>query len=254
MTIPIIIVDRHFADASALFNPNAFSQMVRNDASMCADRLAILTHSVEIVISEPGLDRSRLLKEIRRNKAFNDFVPQPDKPAVLVLHNLNFLSGLYSTLIALKSLLDLYSRLIAKLLVPSASVDGLNRGSYRGRNIPRGRFLMWIECSAPKSFQNREKLVSVFLGHIDSWVDEAISYRDGVVHDGSIPGINEARLPLIKALSQLRETDVILPIMPGGVEVIDYCSRLVKSTRTLVAETLPLLPGVDVTLLALQNN
>lgn len=254
MTIPIIIVDRHFADASALLNPNAFPQMVRGDAAICGDRLAILTHSVEIVLYELELDRSRLLEEIRRNKAFAGFVPQPDKPAVMVFHNLNFVSGLYSSLITFKSLLDLYSRLIGKLLVPSASVFGFNSGSYKGRKVSGGRFLKWVESSAPRSFENREKLVSVLLGHIDGWVGKAVSYRDGVVHDGTVPGMSEAMIPLDKALSQLQETDVILPMMPDGVAVTDYCKRLVNATRTLIAETLTLLPGVDVKLLSLPKN
>ena len=253
MAIPIVIVDRHFAEASALFNPNAFPAVIRGEASSCGDRLAILTHSVEIVVREPALDRSRLLKEIRENKAFTGFTPSADKPAVLVLHNLAFVSGLYSSFIAVKSLLDLYSRLIARSLVPSASIFGFNRANYKGRNLSGGRFLKWMEKSAPRSFDSRERLVAILLTHINDWVNEAVAYRDAVVHDGFIAGITEAMVPLDKALTELRETDVQLPMMPGEIAITDYCTRLVGSVRALISETLPLLPNIDLGLLSLEK-
>jgi hypothetical protein len=253
MPIPIIIVDRHFAEASALFNPNAFPARVKSEATSCGDRLAILSHSVEIVVREPALDRSRLLQEIRENKAFAGFTPVPDKPAVLVLHNLNFVSGLYSALIALKSFLDLYSRLIARSLVPSASVFGFGSGNYKRRNLSGGRFLRWIDHSAPRSFENRERLVAILLVHVNEWVDQAVTYRDAVVHNGYIVGMTEAMVPLEKALRELQETDVVLPMMPDGVAVTDYCKHLVRAARSLVSETLPLLPDVDLGLVSLDK-
>lgn len=253
MAIPIVIVDRYYAEASALFNPNAFAARVTAEAASCGDRLAILTHSVQIVIREPALDRSRLLEEIRQNNAFAGFTPSPDKPAVLVLHNLDFVSGLYSALIAVKSLLDLYSRLIARSLVPSASVFGFGSGNYKGRIISGGRFLRWIDGSAPRSFENRERLLAILLTHVDNWVDQAVTYRDAVVHDGFIVGMTEAMVPLNKALNELHENDVVLPMMPHGVAVTDYCSHLVRSARALVSETLPLLPEVNLGLVALDN-
>ena len=253
MTISVMIVDPHFWKAAALFNPNAFPETVRGHAATCGDRLAILTHSVEIVMNEPGLNRSRLLEQIRADPGFKGFKPQQDKPAILVFHNLHFVSGLYSALIALKSLLDLYSRLVAGLLVPKATVFGFSSGQYEGRNISGGKFLRWIERSAPTTFENREILVSVFLGHINRWVDEAVSYRDAVVHDGFIRGLREVMVPLDKTLTELNAGDLLLPMMPDGTAVTEYCDRLVAQTRTLMAETLPLLPSIDTGQLALDE-
>jgi hypothetical protein len=60
------------------------------------------------VLREPGLNPSLLLQQLRENRAFGPFKPSPDKPSVIIFHNLNFLSGVYATLISTKSLLDLY--------------------------------------------------------------------------------------------------------------------------------------------------
>ncbi len=177
MPIPIIVVDRHFAAASALFNPNGFPDRVKGQAALCGDRLAILAHSVDVVMREPTLDRSRWLREILENRAFDGFSPMPDKPAVLVLHNLGFVSGLYSALIASKSFLDLYARLIAGLLVPSATVFGFSRGTFRDRKMAGGKFLKWLDGSAPKSFGNCEQLLTTLSRHIDGWAEEAVAYR-----------------------------------------------------------------------------
>lgn len=252
MAIQIIVVDRHFAAASALFNPNGFPERVKGEAALCGDRLAILAHSVEIVMREPALDRSRLFREIRENRAFDGFSPRPDKPVVLVLHNPGFVSGLYSVLIASKSFLDLYARLIAGLLVPSSTVFGFNRGTFRGRKIAGGKFLKWLDGSAPKSFGRREQLLATLLRHIDDWAEQAIAFRDAVVHAGTIVGLIEAHVPLSKELIELREADVVLPLMPTGEAVHDYCSRLLRSVRTAASETLSLLPDLDLGLLSLK--
>lgn len=221
-------------------------------AAVCGDRLAILAHSVEIVTREPALDRSRLLQEIRENRAFDGFAPRPDKPAVLVLHNLSFVSGLYSSLIAAKSFLDLYSRLISGLLVPSSNVFGFNRGTFRGKKVAGGKFLKWLDGSTPRTFERREELLSVLSRHIDDWAEEAVGYRDAVVHSGTIAGMTEALVPLDKALKDLRESDVVVPMMPGGEPVTDYSGRLLRSVRSAASETLPLLPDIDGGLLAIK--
>lgn len=251
MTIRAIIVDQHFWNASTLFNANAFPPHVRNGVTTCGDRLAILTHSVELVLREPGLDRHRLLEDICRHPSFAGFAPRPDKPAILIFHNLSFVSGLYSALIALKSLLDFYARLIARLLVPGANVFGFNNGAYKGRNISGGRFLKWIESSTPSSFGNRNALVEAFLNHLDVWLHKAITYRDAVVHDGFIPGMTEVMVPLDKGLDQLRESDLVLPMMPDRVTVTEYCELLVTQIRSLVTETMLLMPDIDFKLLSL---
>lgn len=253
MPIPVLIVDCHFAEASFILNPNAFPPQLKVDALSCCDRFAILTHSVNIVVHEPGLDLSRILKDIRENKAFIGFTPKPEKPVILVFHNLNFMSGLYSTLISIKSFLDLFSRLIARSIVPSARVFGFNSGNYKGRNLSGGKFLRWIERSAPRSFDNRDKLFSVLLDHIENWIDETVRYRDAAVHDGFIPGLNEVMIPLAKAISELEQADILLPKMPNGVAVTDYCINLIDLVRSLVSQTLPLLHDIDLTLVALDK-
>ncbi|MEE8584472.1 MAG: hypothetical protein V3T83_06420, partial [Acidobacteriota bacterium] len=147
MTIPINLVDQHFWKASTLFNANAFPPHVKSDARKCGDRFAILTHSVDLVLQEPGLERRRLLEEIRTHPGFVGFDPGLDKTAIVVFHNLYFVSGVYSALMAVKSLLDLYAQLIARLLVPGASVQ-FNKGTYKKEDRRRysgGKFLNWIE-------------------------------------------------------------------------------------------------------------
>jgi hypothetical protein len=251
VTISIFVVDRHFVEGTTLFNPNAFPGHVKAEALACGDRLAILAHSVGILMREPVLDRSRLVREIRENKAFEGYSPRPDKPSVLILHNLNFVVGLNSALVAMKSFLDLYARLVAKLLVPSANLFGFNKASFKGQRLAGGRLLNWIEDSAPQSFEHRDELVAVLSRHIDRWVGQAVEYRDAAVHHGAIPGITEAYVPLNKAIDQIDESDVVLPRMPDGEPVSTYGETLLRHVREIAAETLRLMPGVDLALLAI---
>jgi hypothetical protein len=254
MPISIVIVDPNFWSASALFNPNAFPDRVKEDAAACGDRLGILTHSAEVVTREPGLNRALLLRQLRENRAFGSFQPPADKPTVIIFHNPSFLSGLYATLISVKSLLDLYARLVAKLIVPSASVFGFNSGQFQGRNVSGGRFLSWLESSTPREFKRRQDLISVFMHNLDEWLERAVAYRDSVVHDGEVPGLREAMLPFTDEAAHLRESDIVLPMMPDGQPVSDYCSAVVERVRALVAETLLVLPNVDSKLLSFGAN
>lgn len=250
MPISVVIVGPHFAKASALFNPNAFPPHAKADAAACSDRFAMLTHSVGLVLNEPGLDPSHLLQQLRENRAFGDFVPPPDKPCVVTFHDLSFLGGVYATLISLKSLLDLYARLIAKLLVPTATVFGFKSGRYKGRNVSGGSFLTWIEKSAPKGYPKREQLLMLLLEHISGWIDQAVSYRDAVVHDRMVGGIREACVAFNRPVARLRDSDVILPTMEDGQPVVEYCRMLEVRAHRLVVETIALLPGVEFRLLA----
>ena len=124
LAIPIAIVGQHVADSLALPNPYASPPEARQQVAGCADQLAIMCHSVEIVVCEPGLNPAGLLREIKSSGASTGLVPRTDKSAIALFHNLAFLSGLGAALVTLKSLLDLYARVIGSLLVPSATVFG----------------------------------------------------------------------------------------------------------------------------------
>jgi hypothetical protein len=148
-------------------------------------------------------------------------------------------------------MMDLYSRLISRLLVPTATLFGFNKGQFGGRKLSGGRLLSWIEQSAPKSFENGQRLVSILLQHLDAWLQETIELRDAVTHDGGIPGLVEATVSLDRKPQEIGEGDITLPAMPSGEAVTDYGTRLVDNVRILISETLPLLPDVNVGLLGL---
>jgi hypothetical protein len=167
-----------------------------------------------------------------------------------VFHNLSFATALNSALVILKSLLDLYARLIGKLLVPNGEVFGFNSADFRGRKkLAGGRFLNWVERSTPASFSARDEFVGVFLRHLSEWLDRAVEYRDNVVHDGVIPGLTEVTAALDKPIESLTEADLRLPRMPDGTDVTVYCDALVTRTRDLLFETLSFLPDMDFSLL-----
>jgi hypothetical protein len=157
-------------------------------------------------------------------------------------------------LIAVKSLLDFYARLMARLIVPKATVFGFSKDTYKGRKIVGGRFLKWIESSTPSTFVHRQKLLAVLVASIDAWIQEAVGYRDAVVHEGGIPGLTEVMAALDMPPDDLQEDDLVMPMMPNGVAVTEYCELLVQRAGALIAETIVLLPDIDVTLVSIPQN
>lgn len=117
-----------------------------------------------------------------------------------------------------------FSGRFAKLMAPSASVFGFNSGTFRGRSVSGGRFMSWLERSAPRAFDQREALISTLLRRTDDWIDRAATERDAVVHDGFVPGLREATVSFSDEVANLRESDVVLPTMETGEPAGVYCS------------------------------
>lgn len=241
----VVVVKPESWWAFGFFNPNVFPDHVRSDLGACQDRLAVLVYSIRNVCEQIPEDVAYFLQVLQSDSAFTGFRPDPNKPTIAIFQNLEFLTGLNSSLLTVKSLLDVYTRLIARTIRPKATLFGFNKANFHGRKLPGGRLLNWLERSTSFSSIDSATLITIILHHIDGWISDAVTWRDEVIHDGTIARLEYMGVPLNSDLSKLRSMDILLPKMPNGVVVSDYCQTLKRNVALFLRETLSLLPGIN---------
>jgi hypothetical protein len=217
------------------------------------DSLSMLYFSVNQIGPYIESDRLEFLKELKANKGFDGFTPDPSKPIVIEYHNAKFLASLHLVLYATKSFLDVYAQLISKLIVPNAQVFGFNEGNVGGKKTKGGRLINWLRDSSPDTYTNATILASAIQDNVYSWIEEAISWRDSLIHHGEIPNLRPMMLFPQCQLSEVKPNDVFLPQMPNGSSVLTYCEELRKNLCSFIGKTIKLLPNIEFSLVNLDE-
>ena len=196
---------------------------------------------------EPDIkrDREQFLGELRTNKAFDGFTPDPDKPCVVIYHNAKFLIALHLVLYSMKSFLDLYARLISKLIVPNSTIFGFNEGTVDGQKIKGGRLIKWLTESVPSAFTNASVLAAVIRNNSSLWIEEVVNWRDNLIHRGEIPNLRPMMVLLQCEPYKVKDHHVILPQMPNTKDVATYCNETRNNLFRFIRETFVLLPDIN---------
>ena len=249
--IPVCLLGPESWEASHVFNSNAFPEHVADLVILCMDSLSIFTFSIRQV--EPYIERDRrgFMGALGTNKAFDGFTPDPKKPVVIVYHNALFLVALHLVLYSMKSFLDVYAQLVSRLIVPNATVFGFNAANVDGRRIKGGRLINWLTESAPNTYTNASALASAIKDNVSSWIEEAINWRDKLIHHGEIPNLHPMRVFPQCELHNVKTNAILLPQMPNGINVITYCEETRKNLYQFIRETFILLPDIDFNLVNL---
>ena len=232
-------------------NPNAFSTNLRASATACADKLALISHSITIIQKAIGKDLDAFTKQLNHSNAFKGFTPNPQRPAIAIYHNMSFQAGVQSFFITIKSMLDIYSQIMSKALIPKSNLFSFGKAPFRGKRIAGGTLLNFLERNTAKSCVDNETLIGILLSHIDDWIGDVVKIRDDIVHKGQPTDLIEMCVPISKKPQEITKDEIILPTMRGKGNILEYCQDIRGNIDRLLEETLVLLPGIDTKLLAL---
>lgn len=249
--VPIFMVGPESWKSLGILNPNAFSTNLRASATACADKLALISHSIGIIQKAIDRDLEAFTKQLNRNSAFNGFTPNPQKPVIAIYHNMSFQVGVQSFFITIKSMLDIYSRIVSKALVPKSNLFSFGKASFRGKKIAGGTLLNFLERNTTESCVESKKLVRIFLGHIDDWIGDVVKIRDDIVHKGQPSDLIDMCVAILKKPQEITKDKIILPTIRRKGNILEYCQHVRRNIDSLLEETLVLLPGIDTKLLAL---
>ena len=248
----LVIVGNEIRESSEILNPNAFPQGVKNNVWACADKLALIHYSLQLIEREIDNDVIKFVNELNTGKAWQSFTPDPQRDDLVVIyHSMSFQAGLQSFFISTKSMLDIYAQIVSKLIKPQSSLFGFNKGNFKGTRLVGGTLLNWIERNSPTSYSNRNQLIELLINHIDSWIGNVVGYRDQIVHHGNINVLREMCVPLLKKPKQIRKDEIILPAIKDEANLIEYCNYTLQNIYRMLKETVPLLPNVNFELVSL---
>jgi len=163
---------------------------------------------------------------------------------IVIYDGLDYLAAFYALLQSLKSLLDVYANLIAKLIHPSAALK-FSTVTFEGIKISGGNVAKWLKKSAPYTFDNKSLLLEVIVRNSKDWIAQAVNYRDTLTHYNDIAGIQHMHVMLKRQFPPFNANEIVLPIMPDSQPMTDYCEGMVCRLSRFLDESLKLLPNVN---------
>ncbi len=246
--VRIIIVGPHRWKAQSVFNENAYPSNVRSVVSACASRYALLllhTSTMRQALQRDLSDfRSRI--EDQRDDLERALRSRPDLTSVAIYDGLAHLSELHSSLNILKSFLDLYAKLVGKLINPS-NTWSFKKANVGGQAASGGRLVNALRNSGQQSLAS---LADLTLQNSRNWITEAVEYRDQLSHRSDLDHMWPMQLPLHYAAPHINFSELTRPAMPNGQDLGEYLDGLLSNLAAYVCESIIMLPKVDSTLIS----
>lgn len=237
-----------------IFNKNAYPPQLSSIVEACSSRTAMFLFHITTINREISAVKRMFLNkstEVFTKPWANGFIKAKvnlDVDFIVIYDGIEYLSAFNSTLHSLKSLLDIYANLIAKLILPSASLK-FSKSKYKDQVISGGSIVKWLKTSVPSSFQNGAALSGIIIHHSIDWITEAVKYRDRLSHYGDIKGMQHMQVLLKRQYPPFNPSDIMPPMMPDGRLVTDYCLEMVNKLNTFMKDSLKLLPNINLKLL-----
>lgn len=251
----VVFVSRFMQTGTAVFNGNAFPDELNTESTVCANRLSIFLYSVEDVNHSLKVTLSDFQKQLLSQS--KDLCSASSKRADLHLvaysDGLEYLTAFHLALYSLKSFLDVYARLICKLINNKTTSTTFGAKKNKGVKVSGEKLAKWIS-SSPDSFTEKEQLVEVVRSHGSTWITEAVNYRDTLAHYRDIDGMIDMRLELDKLSNTNSLQKIENPILPNGQNLNQFLQTTLDNLGSFLDETMALLPNVDQKLLSTWEN
>ena len=244
------IVGKEIVDAQTIFNPNAFLGVVRPDVIACSEHLAVFYYSKRIILNEVNSGINNFYLEIKGNKAFSGFKPSKSKNLRVYYQDITYLAGLHSLLLSVKSFLDVYTKVMIKSVDPKSSTSGFKKGTFNGNKISGGNFLKWLKNSVSASTLDKDKLIRYIEQQSHGWITEIVDWRDVIAHKGLLRGLDYMSIELNCPISKVKKSDINLPKMPNGTDIVSFCNKLDNNLKDFIHNTLILLPNINMKLIS----
>lgn len=254
--IQLHVVGQELWYSQHFFNLNAFPPHVGTNVNACAAKLSIAEYSLANIQREIQNDKLKFIHILNNHGAFIEFTPDPGKPVMALYYSVSFQVGLQSFFISIKSLLDIFTKIISKLIEPKSNLRGFSKGKIDGVELTGGTLLRWLDQNAPNAYANKSLLITVIRSNIEEWISDIVAKRDEIVHEGTLSNISEMSVPLSKRPPLIKMDEIVLPtvlIEDHSEDLIEYCQRIWKNVVRMIKDTLVLLPNINFDLINLNH-
>jgi len=242
--IKIVITAPEREAALRVFNPNAFPNALASVVDACSLRFSLLTSQAVFLHEESNRDMANLeLQLCHALSGYADFAAAHSE-VIAVYEGIGLLRGLHGFLSTMKSLLDVYAQLCGKL-IHSNQTWTFKRARVEGDELSGGKFINWLRCSAPNSYQSATQLAEVISAHSHQWITVSVKYRDAISHYSEIRGFRFACVRLSQSPPWFDPARIVPASMPNGQSVATYAVEIEANLRKFLHDTISLLPGVN---------
>ena len=204
--------------SSGVVYANEYPLTLKVQIESCASRYsAVLTYSKNTIIEI----RERRAKGFTGDLAHINKAPPPIQDFFVEFSGPNIISNFEAFLISTKSLLDVLARLLSQLIP-----NNLHGFSRKGTNYG-GKVLNVLQNTSHSNLPNRDKIIDLIERHKILWIDDLISMRDHVVHDGELKDLINF-WTILKAGREKSYTivDIFPPELKARGQVELYCQKI----------------------------
>ncbi|MGA3207417.1 MAG: hypothetical protein ABSE05_06295 [Syntrophales bacterium] len=246
--LQIIFVGHHRWRAQFVFNGNAYPTNIRSVVDACASRYALLLYHTSVMRQALQRDISdfRSMIEGQRTDLEKALRSRPDLTSVAVYDGLPHLAEMHSSLSISKSFLDLYAKLVGKLINPLNNWN-FGKANVGGGEVSGGRLVNALRNSGQQSLAG---LADLTLEHSRRWITEAVKYRDQLSHRSDLDHMRCMQLPLHCTDPHINFSELVMPAMPNGQDLGEYLDGLLSNLAEYVSESIIMLPNIDSTLIS----
>lgn len=248
MPVQIIFVGPQRWRAQHVFNSNAYPPALRSLVDSCASRYALLLLHTSMLRDALQRDIADFRKAIegQRSDMERALKSRPDLESVAVYDGLAHLAEMHSALNSLKSFLDLYAKLMGKL-VNSSNNWSFGKAIIDGKTVSGGRLVNALRSS---SVETLARVADLTLDHSRAWITDAVLYRDQLSHRSDLDNMRRMQLPLHNSEPHINFDELTRPVMPNGQDLREYVHGLLRNLAVYVGASIELLPNVDRALIA----
>ena len=248
MPVQIIFVAPQRWRAQHVFNSNAYPPALRSVVDSCASRYALLllhTFTLRDAIQRDIADFRRAI-EGQRSDLERAIESRPDLESVAVYDGLAHLAEIHSALNSLKSFLDVYAKLMGKLVNPSNNWS-FGKAIIDGHEVSGGRLVNALRST---SVETLARLADMTLDHSRTWITDAVRYRDQLSHRSDLDNMRHMQLPLHNSAPHINFDELTRPVMPNGQDLSEYVDGLLRNLAVYVGASIEMLPNIDRPLIA----
>lgn len=240
----IVFCSAHRWKTFAIFNANAFPDATKTIVEACGSRLALVFHHTTSLATAIERDRTEFIGALERQRHDMEkaLSSRPDLSCVARYDGLAYIAEMHSCFYALKSFLDLYAKLIGKLIHPN-NEWAFNKANIDGTKVAGGRFVKGLQSCSREAFAN--KIATLTLEQSRAWITTAVAYRDQLSHRSDLDQMTHMQLPLSHEPPHFRLEEIIEPRMPNGQPAQQYFEALLELLSEYIRRSIVLVPNVD---------
>ena len=243
--VSLVVCGRPMVCASAILNENAFPSTLELEATATTRRIAIFLYHVNALPLELVRSRQDFYTHLRRNwESYVTLKARSPVEYIAFADGLGYLACLHSILYELKACLDLFTRLVCRLVSPDPGPHGFNKGRIEGHEVAGGRLINWLLGRSIEVLPNRDALVDLIHAASQQWITAAIDVRDTLGHYRDLPGFRHMRVSISNGPATISPNDILHPEMPNGDDLVAYALQHRDQLCGFLSDALRMLPNI----------